>query len=270
MIIIVITRASLPAKKRILTVCVKLFLEQGYKKTKVSDIVQQAKVSNSIFQNIFRAKDGVLTELVKFMYENQFSIARGATQKNLPPVYLYAIETSIQIALTELNENLREIYLEAYTHKEALEYIHQSTTKELYRIFGSYQPEWNEDDFYAMDIGTAGMMRAYMARPCDEKFSLEKKLYHFLSASLSVYSVPKEEQKQILDYIAKLNIRQLAWQVMLALFQELAMHFEFSLSGILPEVEDGKMAAEKAEVKNEAKTEVEAKAGANAEGSTNC
>lgn len=28
-----ITSASLPAKKRILTVCVKLFLEQGYKKT---------------------------------------------------------------------------------------------------------------------------------------------------------------------------------------------------------------------------------------------
>lgn len=251
MVSIVITSASLPAKKRILTVCVKLFLEQGYKKTKVSDIVQQAKVSNSIFQNIFRAKDGVLTELVKFMYENQFNIARGATQKNLPPIYVYAIETSIQIALTELNENLREIYLEAYTHKEALEYIHQSTSKELYRIFGSYQPGWDEDDFYAMDLGTAGLMRGYMAHPCDEKFSLEKKLYHFLSASLSVYKVPEEEQEQVLDFIARLNIRQLAWQVMLTLFQELAMHFEFSLSGILPEAEDGKMAAEKAEAKTE-------------------
>ena len=54
-----ITSASLPAKKRILTVCVKLFLEQGYKKTTVSEIVHKASVSNSIFQNIFRAKDGV-------------------------------------------------------------------------------------------------------------------------------------------------------------------------------------------------------------------
>ena len=62
-----ITSASLPAKKRILTVCVKLFLEQGYKKTTVSEIVHKASVSNSIFQNIFRAKDGVLVELVKFI-----------------------------------------------------------------------------------------------------------------------------------------------------------------------------------------------------------
>ena len=50
-----ITSASLPAKKRILTVCVKLFLEQGYKKTTVAEIVQKADVSNSTFQNIFRA-----------------------------------------------------------------------------------------------------------------------------------------------------------------------------------------------------------------------
>ena len=71
-----ITSASLPAKKRILTVCVKLFLEQGYKKTTVSEIVHKASVSNSIFQNIFRAKDGVLTELVEFMFSNQFAMAR--------------------------------------------------------------------------------------------------------------------------------------------------------------------------------------------------
>ena len=40
-----ITSASLPAKKRILTVCVKLFLEQGYKKTTMSEIIQEGNVS---------------------------------------------------------------------------------------------------------------------------------------------------------------------------------------------------------------------------------
>ena len=71
------TSASLPSKKRILTVCVRLFLEQGYKKTTVSEIVHKAEVSNSSFQNIFRAKDGVRTELAAFMFENQFAMARS-------------------------------------------------------------------------------------------------------------------------------------------------------------------------------------------------
>ena len=71
-----LTNASLPAKRRILAVCVKLFLEQGYKRTTVAEIVRKAGASNSSFQNIFRAKDGVLSELVAFMFSGQFGAAR--------------------------------------------------------------------------------------------------------------------------------------------------------------------------------------------------
>ena len=171
----------MPSKKRILTVCVRLFLEQGYKKTTVSEIVHKAEVSNSSFQNIFRAKDGVLTELVAFMFENQFSMARSTAGRQLPPVCVYAVETAIQMTLTELNENLREIYLEAYTQKEASEYILRETAKGLFGIFGPYQPELTLQDFYDMDTGSAGIMRGFMAHPCDEELTLEKKLRLFLT-----------------------------------------------------------------------------------------
>ena len=176
-----LTNASLPAKRRILAVCVKLFLEQGYKKTTVAEIVQKADVSNSSFQNIFRAKDGVLTELVAFMFETQFDMARRTTGGQLSPLFVYAVETCIQLTLTELNENLREIYIEAYTHEEAAEYIHRQTARELHRIFGTYQPELTVEDFYACELGSAGLMRGYMARECDRYFPLEKKLDVFLT-----------------------------------------------------------------------------------------
>ena len=172
------TSASLPSKKRILTVCVRLFLEQGYKKTTVSEIVHKAEVSNSSFQNIFRAKDGVLTELVAFMFENQFSMARSTAGRQLPPVCVYAVETAIQMTLTELNENLREIYLEAYTQKEASEYILRETAKELFGIFGPYQPE----------------------------LTLEKKLRLFLMMSLRAYHVPEAEIAQAVSFIGGLNM----------------------------------------------------------------
>ena len=142
-----ITSASLPAKKRILTVCVKLFLEKGYRRTTLAEIIEKAEVSYSTFQNIFRAKDGVLTELVGFMFSNQFSAARQAAGTKLPPVFVYAIETALQITLTELNENLREIYIEAYSQREASEYIFRETARELYQIFGPYQPSLTAQDF---------------------------------------------------------------------------------------------------------------------------
>ena len=230
-----ITSASLPAKKRILTVCVRLFLEKGYKRSTLAEIIKKADVSYSTFQNIFRAKDGVLTELVEFMFSNQFAMARDEAGAKLPPVYVYAVETAIQITLTELNENLREIYIEAYTEKEASEYILRETAKELHGIFGSYLPDATERDFYNMEIGSASIMRGYMAHPCDEELTLEKKLRLFLTMSLRAYNVPKEEVEQVIRFVEGLDIRGIAEQVMQKLFKALAMRYEFSLTGIVPE-----------------------------------
>ena len=227
-----ITNASLAAKKRILTACVRLFLEKGYKGTTIAEILREADVSASTFQNIFHAKDGVLVELVEFMFGNQFRMARQMAGETLPPVYVYAAETAIQMTLTELNENLREIYLEAYTQPETVEYIHQNTSTELYRIFSSYLPGYTESDFYELEIGSAGIMRGYMARKCDKYFTLERKLRRFLVMSLSAYKVPEEEQERVLAFVAGLDVRKRAEQVMHQLFAALAMRFEFSLQGI--------------------------------------
>ena len=81
-----ITSASLAAKKRILTACVRLFLEKGYKGTTIAEILREADVSASTFQNIFHAKDGILVELVEFMFGNQFRMARQMAGETLPPV----------------------------------------------------------------------------------------------------------------------------------------------------------------------------------------
>lgn len=224
-----ITKASLPAKKRILAVCIRLFLEQGYKKTTVSEIVTKAGVSNSSFQNIFRAKDGVLTELVEFMFGSQFAAARAVTEAELAPAYIYAVETAIQLTLTELNENLREIYIEAYTHHETSAYIFRETAKELHEIFGAYQPELTCQDFYSLEIGTAGIMYSYMAYPCDEHITLEKKIESFLLISLSAYKVPEQEQREIIGFIRGLDIRKISEKIMHKLFEAVAMHFEFTL-----------------------------------------
>ena len=225
---------GLQTKKRILQACVRLFLENGYRRTTMQQILKEAQVSSSSFQNLFRSKDGVLLELVEFMFENQFRIARTVTGEELPPVYVYAVETALQIALTELNENLREIYLEVYTQQRPLAYIQQATAGELYQIFGPYQPGLTAQDFYELEFGSAGLMRGYMANPCTAEFTLERKLDKFVMLALRGYRVPEEEVQQVLAFLAGLDIRGIAGKVMEELFRRLAMHYEFSPDGLLP------------------------------------
>ena len=102
------------SRKRILSTCVRLFLEQGFKHTPPKQILTEADVSAGTFYNLYRTKAGVLTELTEFMFQNQFTIAGQIAQGETDPVKLYAVETAIQLTLAELNENLRQIYVEAY------------------------------------------------------------------------------------------------------------------------------------------------------------
>lgn len=220
---------GLETKRKILTVCVRLFLEQGYKETSITQITENAGVTRGSFQNLFRTKDAVLLELVETMFSGQFSAAKSITGQQLPPVYAYAVETAIQLTLTELNERLREIYLEAYSLPDTAEYIHLHTTAELKQIFGGSFPGYSDSDFYEMEIGTAGLMRGYMARKCDIHFPLDRKLSRFLTAAMRVYRVPEEEQRQVLAFIRPLDIRAIAAEVMEKLFAILEMKFDFKL-----------------------------------------
>lgn len=217
-------------RKKILSVCVRLFLQQGYKETTVTQIVREAGITRGSYQNQFPTKDAVLMELVKTMFSSQFDMARSIAGDDLPPVYTYAVETSIQLALTELNENLRELYIESYTHPDTAEYIYLQTTSELKNIFAPYLPDHSESDFYDMEIGTSGLMRSYMAKRCDIHFPLQRKLECFLTGAMRVYRVPEEDQEKVLAFIAVLDIEAVASEIVQKVFAMLEMKFDFKLS----------------------------------------
>ena len=214
-------------KQRILTVCVQMFIEKGFKATTMQDIIREADVSSGTFQNIFRTKDGVLKELIDVMFCNQFKEARKPLEITDNPVLVYAIEVAIQLAIVELNENLREIYAEAYTDSALSEYIYQKTSTELCLIFSRFNPDWSESDFYESDVGTAGMMRAFMMRKCDKYFTLKKKINRFLTMALKCYNVPPETIKKIVSAVEGADIEKMAKNVMEELFSALEMTFGF-------------------------------------------
>ena len=76
---------SKDAKQRIMNACVRMFIEKGYKKTTMLDIINEANVSAGTFQNIFKTKDGVLRELVDVMFEKQFEMARSFITEDIEP-----------------------------------------------------------------------------------------------------------------------------------------------------------------------------------------
>lgn len=222
-----VRKHSEDARSRILSSCVKLFLEKGYLKTTMAEIVADAEVSNSTFQNIFRTKSGVLKDLVAFVFKMQFKNSKRMAATAPNPVYIYAVEIALQLAMVDFNENIREIYLEAYTYSETAEYIYTSTAKELYEIFGSYRTDCSESDFYELDVGTSGIMYTYMARPCGVYFTLEKKIERFLDMSLRIYGVPEKIRQEVTEYVLNIDIKAVADKVLRESVEALEAEFDF-------------------------------------------
>ena len=84
-------RDSSETKRKILTVCVRLFLKQGYKNTSVSQIVDEAGVARGSYLNLFPTKDKILLDLTETMFDGQFGVARSIADSKLPSVYALSL-----------------------------------------------------------------------------------------------------------------------------------------------------------------------------------
>ena len=196
-------------KQKILSSSVRLFIEKGYHETTMTEILHDAGVSGSSFHSIFHTKDGVLAELTEFMFENQFAKARTFA-KDMEPLMVYCLETSLQIYITELSDPLREIYVMAYTLPSTTEYILKSTAVQIKAIFSPFMPGAEDKDFYEMDIASGSIMRGFMAKKCDMYFTITKKIRRFLECSLKLYDVPLEKRNCLIEAVLAFDLSTVA------------------------------------------------------------
>ena len=186
--------SGLLTQQKMLRAAVKLFLEKGYEGTTTAEIARAAGMTPSSFFRAFPSKEALLLELDKRMFSGQFALAEQHSAAQ-DPVLLYAVETAIQLHIAELTEPLRELYVTAYTLPSTSAYLYRSTAKRLEGIFGDYLPDAEAKDFYEMEIASAGMMRSFMAVPCDVYFTVERKIARFLECALKLCNVPPERRR---------------------------------------------------------------------------
>ena len=185
---------GLVTQQKVLRAAVALFLEKGYTRTTTGEIAKAAGIGQSSFFHVFPSKEALLLELVKRMFSGQFALA-GQHSGEQDPVLLYAVETALQLHIAELTEPLRKLYVTAYTLPSTSAYLHRSTAKRLEGIFGDDLPDAEAKDFYEMEIASTGMMRSFVAVPCDMYFTVERKIARFLECALKLYNVPPERRR---------------------------------------------------------------------------
>ena len=216
---------GLVTQQKVLRAAVALFLEKGYTKTTTGEIATAAGIGQSSFFHVFPSKEALLLELVKRMFGGQFDLAEQHSGED-DPVFLYAVETALQLHIAELSEPLRELYVTGYSLPTTSVYIFHSTAKRLQTIFGPYLPDAQPKDFYEMEIASASMMRGFMAVPCDVYFTIEAKITRFLDCALKLYDVPKEKRSAVTAAVLQLDLHTMAASIIQKTVQQAEKGFE--------------------------------------------
>ena len=216
---------GLVTQQKVLRAAVALFLEKGYTKTTTGEIATAAGIGQSSFFHVFPSKEALLLELVKRMFGGQFDLAEQHSGED-DPVFLYAVETALQLHIAELSEPLRELYVTGYSLPTTSVYIFHSTAKRLQTIFGPYLPDAQPKDFYEMEIASASMMRGFMSVPCDVYFTIEAKITRFLDCALKLYDVPKEKRSAVTAAVLQLDLHTMAASIIQKTVQQAEKGFE--------------------------------------------
>ena len=216
---------GLVTQQKVLRAAVALFLEKGYTRTTTGEIAKAAGIGQSSFFHVFPSKEALLLELVKRMFSGQFALA-GQHSGEQDPVLLYAVETALQLHIAELTEPLRELYVTGYSLPTTSAYIYRSTAERLQGIFGEYLPHAQAKDFYEMEIASAGIMRSFMAVPCDLDFTAEVKIARFLDCALKLYDVPEEKRAAITAAVLQMDLHTMASGIIQKTVQQAEKGFE--------------------------------------------
>ena len=201
--------SSLLTQQKMLRSAVNQFLQNGYEGATTAEIARGAGMTPSSFFRAYASKEALLLELVKWIFVGQYDLAQQISGAD-DPMLVCAVEGALELYTAEMTEQLRELYVAAYSLPTTSLYIYRVMSERLFQVFAPSQPEARARDFYEMEIASASMIRGYMAVPCDMYFTIEDKITRFLDCALKLYSVGKEEREKIISTTLSMGLRKTA------------------------------------------------------------
>ncbi|MBO5223046.1 MAG: TetR/AcrR family transcriptional regulator [Clostridia bacterium] len=211
------------AKNKLLYSALKLFLENGFQATKITEITSLAKVDGNAVARVFGDKEMLVAELIEHILIVQFETAREMVKgKTEDDILFYATETVLQLYMAESSEHIREIYNMAYTCARSSSVIYDMITGKLERFLKKYLPDYDAKDFYELEIASGGIMRGFITVPCDRYFTMDRKIDKYLEYIFLLFRVPEEELKKAKEFVAQFDYSLAVGDVIAKLLAKLA------------------------------------------------
>lgn len=190
----------------VLLAAAKLFVAKGFANASIQQIADTAGIHKSTLMYVFKSKDDVLAELVRYMLvRNAAATETLLDGKTKDPILLYASELALRLYTAESQSHIRDLYVTVYTLPKTCVIIHQAMAGRLEEAMGQYLPGFQTKDFFELELASGGILRSFMAIPCDLYFTMERKVRRVLESVLLLCRVPDEKIQEALDFVSQFD-----------------------------------------------------------------
>ena len=193
-------------KLEIITEATKQFLEKGYTNTSANAVAKALDMSQGNLTFHYPTKEHLLAILVDMLCGFQWKRMEQEANDGISSVLAICLELTAMASACESDETIKDFFLSAYSSPLSLDIIRKNDAKRAKEVFGSYRPDWTDEQFAEAEILVSGIEYATLMTAGDP-VPLKTRIAGALNNILGIYGVP-EETRQIklqkvfaMDYI---------------------------------------------------------------------
>lgn len=193
-------------KLEIITEATKQFLEKGYTNTSANAVAKALDMSQGNLTFHYPTKEHLLAILVDKLCDFQWKRMEQEANDGISSVLAICLELTAMASACESDETIKDFFLSAYSSPLSLDIIRKNDAKRAKEVFGSYRPDWTDEQFAEAEILVSGIEYATLMTAGDP-VPLETRIAGALNNILGIYGV-SEETRQIklqkvfaMDYI---------------------------------------------------------------------
>lgn len=191
----------------------KQFLEKGYTRTTVSAIGKELGMSSGNLTFYFPTKEHLLAELVDLLCSFQWKRMEEEADEGFSSIMAICLELTSMASACEDDPVIKDFFLSAYSSPMCLEIIRRNDTDRSKKVFGSYRPDWTEEQFAEAEILCSGIEYATLMT-ANDPVTLETRISGALNNILGIYGIPEETRQTKIHKVFAMDYRNLGKRIL--------------------------------------------------------
>ncbi|MBP7766785.1 MAG: TetR/AcrR family transcriptional regulator [Syntrophaceae bacterium] len=182
-------------RNAILDVSGRLFVDQGYQKTTIRQIAEEAGIKIGTIYHFFRDKEEVLLKHSQQIDSELMAHVEQVIDDPNDFILKYALYRALEFKIVEKYDKIAELYLESYNSWRMTQMIVPRNMQRKKLFFHEFNAHFTRKDYYRLSLALRGMRQICIAERVHTGMNRFKEHTPFIiETALTFFNVPKPKR----------------------------------------------------------------------------